>query len=204
MADQFQELLLQHLPRLQGYAMMLVRNRSAAEDLLQETALRALGAQHQFAIGTNFTAWIYKILRNEYINSLRRGKRTPVPIEDVPLEFLVRPGNQESDVLRGEIFRAMNKLPFDQREALILTYAGGLSYEEAAEAMDCAVGTVKSRLWRARAQMAHLMLGEARSIPIIEERKMPDALAVGAPSGCQRHPLGSKPSTEEINNAEHP
>src|ERR1700758_4215467 len=99
MAGEFQDMLLQHLPRLQAYAIMLTRDRALAEDLLQETSLRALRAQTQFTMGTNFTAWIYKILRNEYISSLRRKKRQPVPIEDMPAEFLSRKGEQENAVL---------------------------------------------------------------------------------------------------------
>jgi RNA polymerase sigma-70 factor (ECF subfamily) len=157
--DKFQQLLLEHLPRLRAYAIMLTRDRSQAEDLLQETALRALRAQDQFLMGTNFTAWIYKILRNEYISSLRRKKHQPVPIEDMPAEFLSRKGEQENDVLSREIIQAMNKLQHGQREVLILICASGLSYEEAAEALGCSVGTIKSRLWRARARMAALIMG---------------------------------------------
>ena len=160
MANQFHEMLLEHLPRLQAYAIMLTRDRALAEDLLQETALRALRAQSQFTLGTNFTAWIYKILRNEYISSLRRKKRQPVQIEDMPAEFLSRRGEQENDVLSREIIHAMDKLQHGQREVLILICASGLSYEEAADALGCSVGTIKSRLWRARARMASLILGE--------------------------------------------
>jgi RNA polymerase sigma-70 factor (ECF subfamily) len=159
-ADPFHDMLLEHLPRLQAYAIMLTRDRALAEDLLQETALRALRAQTQFTMGTNFTAWIYKILRNEYISSLRRKKRAPVPIEDMPAEFLSKRGEQENDVLSREIIQAMDKLQHGQREVLILICASGLSYEEAAEALGCSVGTIKSRLWRARARMAALILGE--------------------------------------------
>ncbi len=158
--NEFHDMLLQHLPRLQAYAIMLTRDRALAEDLLQETSLRALRAQNQFTMGTNFTAWIYKILRNEYISSLRRKKRQPVPIEDMPAEFLSRKGEQENDVLSREIIQAMDKLQHGQREVLILICASGLSYEEAAEALGCSVGTIKSRLWRARARMASLIMGD--------------------------------------------
>ena len=86
MSDQFRDLLLEHLPRLQAYAIMLTRDRSAASDLLQETALRALRAQDQFTLGTNFAAWIYRILRNEHFSSLRRSKRKSTRLEDIPEE----------------------------------------------------------------------------------------------------------------------
>ncbi|MBX7198987.1 MAG: sigma-70 family RNA polymerase sigma factor [Rhodospirillaceae bacterium] len=160
LSQTFQDILLAHLPRLRAYAIMLTRDRALAEDLLQETALRALRAQSQFTMGTNFTAWIYKILRNEYIGALRRKKRQPVPIEDMPPELLSRNGGQETDVLLHEIIQAMDQLPHGQREVLILICASGLSYEEAADALGCSVGTIKSRLWRARARMASLILGE--------------------------------------------
>ena len=150
MADKFQDMLLTHLPRLQAYAVMLTRDRAAAEDLLQETALKAWRAQSQFAMGTNFTAWIYKILRNEYISSLRRNKRKPARLDEVPEEFLSRGGAQENDILSREVVHAMNKLQPEQREVLVLICASGLSYEEAAEICNCAVGTVKSRVSRAR------------------------------------------------------
>ena len=158
--NEFHEMLLQHLPRLQAYAVMLTRDRAVADDLLQETSLRALRAQNQFTMGTNFTAWIYKILRNEYISSLRRKKRQPMPIEEMPVEFLSRKGEQENDVLSREIIAAMDQLQHGQREVLILICASGLSYEEAAEALGCSVGTIKSRLWRARARMSALIMGE--------------------------------------------
>jgi RNA polymerase sigma-70 factor (ECF subfamily) len=160
MADRFQDMLLTHMPRLQAYAVMLTRDRAAAEDLLQETALKAWRAQSQFTIGTNFTAWIYKILRNEYISSLRRNKRRPARLDDVPEEFLSRAGAQENDILSREVVHAMDKLQPEQREVLVLICAGGLSYEEAAESLGCSIGTIKSRLWRARARMAALVLGE--------------------------------------------
>ncbi|MBY0511277.1 MAG: sigma-70 family RNA polymerase sigma factor [Rhodospirillaceae bacterium] len=116
---------------------------------MQETALKAWRAQSQFALGTNFTAWIYKILRNEYISSLHRNKRRPARLGEIPEEFLSR-----------KVVHAMNKLQPEQREVLVLICASGLSYEDAAETLGCPVGTIKTRLWRARARMAALVLGE--------------------------------------------
>jgi RNA polymerase sigma-70 factor (ECF subfamily) len=183
MAEKFQDMLLTHLPRLQAYAVMLTRDRAAAEDLLQETALKAWRAQSQFALGTNFTAWIYKILRNEYISSLRRNKRKPARLDEVPEEFLSRSGAQENDILSREVVHAMNKLQPEQREVLVLICAGGLSYEEAAEALGCSIGTIKSRLWRARARMAALVLGE-------------DAPAEGAKEKNDDTPRSCRPSQD--------
>src|SRR5262245_20563547 len=109
MANEFHTMLTEHLPRLRAYAIMLTRDRVAAEDLLQETALRALRAQSQFEMGTNFTAWMYRILRNEYISTLRRSKRRPVLLEDIPDELLSRSGDQDDKVLTKEIIHAMDK-----------------------------------------------------------------------------------------------
>ena len=160
MSNQFHDMLTEHLPRLRAYAIMLTRDRVAAEDLLQETALRALRAQSQFTLGTNFTAWMYRILRNEHISSLRRSKRRPILLDEIPEELMSRHGEQEDKVLTREIIQAMDQLQASQREVLILICAGGLSYEEAAESLECSVGTIKSRLWRARRHMQALVLGE--------------------------------------------
>ena len=160
MANQFHDMLTAHLPRLRAYAIMLTRDRVAAEDLLQETALRALRAQSQFTLGTNFTAWMYRILRNEHISSLRRSKRRPILLDEIPEELLSHRGEQEDKVLTREIIHAMDELQACQREVLILICAAGLSYEEAAESLGCSVGTIKSRLWRARRHMQALVMGE--------------------------------------------
>jgi RNA polymerase sigma-70 factor (ECF subfamily) len=160
MASEFHSMLVEQLPRMRAYAIMLTRDRSRADDLLQEMAFRALRAQEQFTMGTNFTAWLYRILRNEYISSLRRAKHTPVPIDAIAEECFARSGGQEDSAMTKEVYRAMDKLPPGQREVILLVCASGLSYDEAAEAMGCSVGTIKSRLWRARAHMQSLLLGD--------------------------------------------
>jgi RNA polymerase sigma-70 factor (ECF subfamily) len=160
MTHAFHDMLIEHLPRLRAYAILMTRNRSAADDLIQETALKALRAEAQFTPGTNFGAWMYRILRNEFISSRRRAKRAPARLEDVSDEVLARKGTQESNFFCGEIIRAMESLQEGQREVLILICASGLSYEEAAEMLQCSVGTVKSRLWRARASMEKLLMGD--------------------------------------------
>jgi len=158
MQDEFHDMLTEHLPRLRAYAVMLTRDRVAAEDLLQETALRALRGRSQFQPGTNFKAWIGRILHNEFVSSTRRAKRRPVALDTVPEELLSRHENQEDLLLTREVIQAMNKLKPSQREVLVMICAGGLSYEEAAESLKCSVGTVKSRLWRARNQMQALVM----------------------------------------------
>ena len=155
----FHQMLVDALPRLRAYAMILTRSRSHADDLLQQTAYRALRSETQFTMGTNFLGWMYRILRNEYISSLRRAKRSPGCIDDVPEDLFARHGEQEDKLLTNEVIGAMDKLPPSQREVLVLVCAGGLSYDEAAASIGCSVGTVKSRLWRARQHMQDLVLG---------------------------------------------
>ena len=159
MASEFHNMLVEQLPRLRAYALALTRNRSAADDLIQETALKAWNAQAQFQPGTNFKAWIYRILRNEHISSFRRHKRPQVSMDAVPEEFFAREGDQETKVLTKEVMTRIAELSPGQREVLLLNCASGLSYEEIAEAIGCSVGTVKSRLWRARNEMHKRMLG---------------------------------------------
>ncbi|TAL00237.1 MAG: sigma-70 family RNA polymerase sigma factor [Rhodospirillaceae bacterium] len=157
MAQAFYDMLIEHLPRLRASAIRMTRNRSDADDVLQETALKALRAESQFAPGTNFGAWIYRILRNEFISSCRRAKRPAVSIDEVPDDVLARRGAQESRYFCTEVMCAMDSLRDTEREALILVCAGGLSYEEAAERLMCSVGTVKSRLWRARTSLGKIL-----------------------------------------------
>jgi len=157
--DPFDTMLLELMPRLSAYAMWLTRNRASADDLVQETSYRALRARKQFTMGTNFTAWVFRILRNEFISSLRRSKRTLVPIDDLPESLLMQPAKQEDAVFSGQVIRAMEQLRPRQKQILELICGAGLSYDEAAVEIDCTIGTVKSRLWRARQQMEYLLEG---------------------------------------------
>jgi len=157
--DQFQDMLVDLLPRLRAYAIWPTRNRAAADDLLQEAAYRALRAKNQFTLGTNFTAWMFKIVLNEFITSKRRARRVTVPIDDVPEGYLLQLPDQEGTVFGGQVLRALDRLRPSQRQALELICAAGLSYEEAAETVNCSVGTIKSRLWRARRHMEELLQG---------------------------------------------
>jgi len=160
MSQSFHNMLVETLPRLRAYAIMMTRDSSAADDLLQEAVVRALAAETQFTMGTNFKAWMYRIIRNQYISNLRRNRRTSTNIDDLPEGMLGRPANQENQVLVTEISGALNKLERGQREALILVCGSGMSYEEAAEVLECSIGTVKSRVWRARNRMHDFIVGD--------------------------------------------
>jgi RNA polymerase sigma-70 factor (ECF subfamily) len=182
--NSFNTLLIGHMPRLRAYAIYLTRNSAAADDLLQETACKALRGRHQFTIGTNFTAWAFRILRNEFFSSLRRSKHTVLPIDALPEGTFSKAAEQEDIIFSCEVVLMMEKLQPDQREVLQLVCGAGLSYTEAAAVIDCSIGTVKSRLWRARQQMEVLLQGNDRpsdiraSVPVNRVARMGDAAAV--------------------------
>ena len=149
--------MLKVLPRLQAFARVLTRNREAAEDLLQDTVVRALRAHRSFQPGSNMLAWLCTILRNQHISGLRRRRHEAMPIEDLP-DSAARVGPSQYDSIAvGEIRRALMKLSPEHREVLVMVAAAGLSYGEAAEICGCAVGTVKSRVNRARNELRRLL-----------------------------------------------
>jgi RNA polymerase sigma-70 factor (ECF subfamily) len=163
MTNDIRKLLAATLPQMRGFALLKTRNRSEADDLLQQTALKALKAEHQFTLGTSFKAWLYQIMKNEFISSIRRKKPT-ANIDDVSEELFGVSGGQEDKLLKREILKAMDKMPASQRAVLIMICASGMTYVEAGEALRCSVGTVKSRLWRARRAMQAYVLDE-REVP---------------------------------------
>jgi RNA polymerase sigma-70 factor (ECF subfamily) len=147
----FQDQLVEHLPHLQAFARLLARDRALADDLVQETALRALCNSDKFAPGTNMKAWLSTILRNQFYNELRTRSRAAA------YAAIPRPqghgGEQESHLEMRDFERAFRALPAVQREALSLVGASGFSYGEAAKIAGCAQGTVKSRVCRARMEL---------------------------------------------------
>jgi RNA polymerase sigma-70 factor (ECF subfamily) len=159
MADDFHQLLVKTLPQMRSFAFMKTRDHSAADDLLQQTALKALKAEHQFKMGTNFKAWLYRIMRNEFINSIRY-KYATVNIYDLPEEMFGASGGQDDKTLERQILKAMDRIHPAQRDAMIMICASGMSYAEAGEALRCSVGTVKSRVWRARRAIQAYVLDE--------------------------------------------
>lgn len=149
------------LPHLRAFALMLARDRTLANDLVQDAVVRALSHADQFQPGTNFKAWISTILRNSYFNEMRRRSRTSqVDVETVWNTVTVS-GGQEERLHMRDFERAFRKLPPSQREALALVGASGFSYEEAANVSGCAVGTMKSRVSRARWQLQQILDGAA-------------------------------------------
>lgn len=155
----FHEALVALLPRLRVQALALTRNKADADDLVQAAVTNALAAQASFTPGTNFGAWMYRILRNRFISDRRRLRET-VDIDDAPAEAFARPAGQEQNLALSELRGAMARLPADQRTALVMVAVQGMSYEEVATAMGCAVGTAKCRVFRARCTLEARLLGE--------------------------------------------
>ena len=149
--------MLAQLPTLRAFAVSLCGNLDRADDLVQETLLKAWQHLDKFEEGTNLRAWLFTILRNHYFSELRKRRRE---VEDVDgkmtASLSVRPA-QQGHLDMQDFRKALSTLPADQREALVLVGAVGMSYEEAAGVAQCAVGTIKSRVNRARSRLAETL-----------------------------------------------
>ena len=149
--------MLAAVPSLRAFGISLCGNVDRADDLVQETLLRAIANIESFQPGTNMSAWLFTILRNLFRSEYRKRRREVEDADGSYAETLKTQPEQTSRVEFEEFRVALNKLPDDQREALILVGASGFSYEEAAEICGCAVGTIKSRVNRARTRLSHLL-----------------------------------------------
>ena len=154
----FHDDLKEILPRLRRHALALTRNRDSMEDLVQDTVVRALAAQNSFTPGTNFAAWIHKILRNEFISKIRKN-RNIVPLDDMVAERIAVPESHEDRLVLRELITAIDRLPAPQREALLLSTLSDLNHDQIADVMGCRSGTVKSRISRARRQLHIDLMG---------------------------------------------
>ena len=157
---EFHNQLVTLLPKLRVQALALTRNRAAAEDLVQDAVANALAAQESFTPGTNFAAWMHRILRNRFISTLRKQRET-TDIDDLPMSAFAVSGAHDDRMVLKELSRALGRLPSDQREALFMVVLQGMSYEEVGVATGCAIGTAKSRVFRARRYLAAFLLGNA-------------------------------------------
>lgn len=149
--------ILAAVPSLRAFAISLCGNVDRADDLVQETLLRALANIDSFQPGTNMSAWLFTILRNFFRSEYRKRRREVEDSDGSYAESLKSQPEQNGRVEFSEFKVALAKLPPDQREALILVGASGFSYEEAAAICECAVGTIKSRVNRARTRLAELL-----------------------------------------------
>lgn len=157
--------LIVHLPALRAFAVSLTRNGPAADDLVQETILRAWSSFARFTPGTNLRAWLFTILRNSFYSDLRKHRREVRDSEGVFAARLSQKPDHDASLTMRDFQRGFEKLIDEQREALVLVGALGFSYEEAAITIGCALGTVKSRVNRGRKRLAELLdLQEGDSI----------------------------------------
>ena len=148
--DEFHTKLTGSIPHLRAFARSLCGCRDMADDLSQETLLKAWAAREHFVAGTSFHAWTFTILRNVYFGQIRR-QRFVGDYDEVEVERVLNtPATQESGLQATDVLRALAMLPAAQREVLILAAVGHVSYEEMAEICGVAIGTVKSRISRAR------------------------------------------------------
>ena len=155
--DSLRDAMLGAVPRLRAFAISLCGNVDRADDLVQETLLRALSHIDSFEPGTNMPAWLFTILRNLFRSEYRKRRREIEDADGRYAETLKSHPEQTGRVEFEEFRTALAKLPSDQREALILVGASGFSYEDAASICGCAVGTIKSRVNRARTRLADLL-----------------------------------------------
>ena len=171
----FEQEALPHMNALYSFAVRLCRDRDDASDLLQETFLKGYRFFDKFESGTNCKAWLFRILKNTYINQYRKDKKEPDTIEyDTIEEFydLIRSESSESTDLQKRIFDnllddeisiALDSLPESFRTAIILCDLEGMTYEEISEILECPIGTVRSRLHRARNILASKLIKYAKN-----------------------------------------
>jgi RNA polymerase sigma-70 factor (ECF subfamily) len=162
-ANSFKRELLQALPSLRAFAMSLIGNSHNADDLVQDTIMKAWAKQDSFEMGTNMKAWLFTILRNNFYSKMRTRGREVQDSDGLFTERLSVHPEQHGALDLKDFRKALDTLPDDQREAIVLVGASGFSYEEAAEICHCAVGTIKSRVSRARDALQVLLKIESES-----------------------------------------
>jgi RNA polymerase sigma-70 factor, ECF subfamily len=153
----FREKLIKEIPNLRAFAASLSGSMHVADDLVQDTLLKAWSNADKFTHGTNLRAWLFTILRNTYYSMYRRRGREVQDSDGIHSAKIAVQGNQESAIDLADFRIALAKLPEEQREVLIMVGASGMSYEEAAEVCNVAVGTIKSRVNRARKRLADML-----------------------------------------------
>lgn len=155
--SEFKALLADVIPHLRAYGRSLSGNPDLADDLTQDTMVKAWASRERFERGTSIKAWTFVILRNTFLSQMRRNKFRGDYDEQLVERTLATPAAQEDSSQITDLQRGLMELPEDQREALILVGAGGMSYEEAAAICGCALGTMKSRVSRARKALEEIM-----------------------------------------------
>jgi RNA polymerase sigma-70 factor, ECF subfamily len=159
--------LIAAIPSLRAFAVSLSQNADKADDLVQETLVKAWDKHESFQLGTNLKAWLFTILRNEFYSQMRKRGREVQDSDGAMTGRLAVHPSQHGKLDLQDFRAALETLPEDQREAIVLIGASGFSYEEAAEICNCAVGTIKSRVSRARSRLQDILKvsGEAEYGP---------------------------------------
>jgi RNA polymerase sigma-70 factor, ECF subfamily len=177
--------LLAAVPRLRAFALSLCRNRDRADDLVQETLVRACENMSTFTPGSNMGAWLTTILRNHFYSEHRRRRREVEDVDGVQAASLMIGPHQIASLEHLELRAALARLPDEMREVLHLVFASGLSYGEAAQICGCAVGTIKSRVHRARAMLFKMLPVESRAD--LFEDPIPRSILIAAEHRRYRH-----------------
>lgn len=153
------ERLVDLIPRLRRYARALVGERAGADDLVQDTLERAWSKLHLYRRGTDLRAWLFTVMHNVHVNRLRSARPTD-PLDEAMPELAQRAPQADALLVR-DLDRAIARLPADQRAVLLLVTLEEMSYEEVARTLGIPIGTVMSRLSRAREKLRAMMLGQA-------------------------------------------
>lgn len=194
--DSFAEEAVGHLDALYSVACKLTRNPAEAEDLVQDTLLKAMKAREQFHAGTNLKAWLFRILTNTFINKYRRGGLERSVLEGPDADPLVdgwvsastmrqlRDPEQQAlqPIVEGEVQRALDQLPTEFKLAVILCDVEEFSYEEIAQIMGCPIGTVMSRLHRGRKLLQRSLYNHALALGIVKGEPMQEAAKKDEPA----------------------
>lgn len=171
----FHRRLEEQIPRLRRYARALTRDMSRADDLVQETLVRALAKQHLWQVGTNLRAWLFTLMHNQHVNDVRRSRRDAgaLDVSEMASVLVANTDPTASRQLR-ELERGLRQLPLEQREAILLVGLEGMRYDEAASVLGVPVGTIRSRLSRGRETLRRMLdIGDSRE-PAVAERAAPE------------------------------
>ena len=175
----FKKQLIAEIPSLRAFAVSVCGSFHLADDLVQETLMKAWANSAKFEMGTSMRAWLFTILRNGYYSLYRKRHREVQDSDGYHAAGVSVQGSQESRLDLADLRKALEKLPVEQREVLILVGPSGLSYEEAAEICNVQIGTIKSRVNRGRNKLAELMgLDNAKQVVIPKRVVSEDLLPV--------------------------
>ncbi len=175
--------LVTHLPALRAFALSLTRNRAAADDMMQDTVLKAWSNMDKFTPGTNMRAWLFTILRNNFYTSRRKLNREVADIDNVFSDKMSVKPDHDGRLQMMDFREAFDQLPDEQREALILVGVSGFSYEDAGNMCGVATGTMKSRVNRARNRLTELLhLDEDEALELTDSATMAVVGSPGLPS----------------------